>query len=344
MSEMTHARYWHPVADDRLECVLCPRHCRLRDGQSGLCFVRQRRGNGIVLAAYGLTSGACADPIEKKPLYHFHPGSRVLSFGTVGCNLTCSFCQNADISKARDARRLSLAARSEDIAQAAKDHRCAGVAYTYNEPLVSFEYTVDTAAACRAAGLFNVAVTAGYVEAEPRREFFAAMDAANVDLKGFSERFYRTLCSANLKPVLDTLEYLARETSVWLEVTTLLIPGENDSEGEIDAMTAWMADRLGPDVPLHFSAFHPAWRLTNKPSTSPDVLARAHAIAKNNGLHHVYVGNVRDPQRSATWCAACGTLLVERDGFATSLRRLTKNGECDQCGALLAGVFDTPGA
>jgi pyruvate formate lyase activating enzyme len=344
MDEVVPARHWHALPDGRLQCDLCPRHCRLSDGQSGLCFVRERRGEGLVLATYGRSSGFCVDPIEKKPLNHFLPGTAVLSFGTAGCNLTCKFCQNWDISKARDLHRLSAEARPRDIAATAVAQGCRSVAYTYNDPVIFLEYAVDVAAACRETGVRNAAVTAGYIDAEPRAEFFAAMDAANIDLKAFSEDFYRRLTGARLGPVLETLEYVAKETSVWLEITTLLIPGENDSPAEIDALTGWVRDRLGPGVPLHFSAFHPDWKMTGVSRTPHATLIAAHDIAKANGLRHVYVGNVRDPERSCTWCAGCGTMLIGRSDYAVSAWGLDGGGACRRCGTPLEGVFEpSPG-
>lgn len=295
------------------------------------------------LTGYGRSTGFCVDPIEKKPLNHFLPGSAVLSFGTAGCNLTCSFCQNHDISKSRDVARQSVSAPPEAIARAALHHGCASVAYTYNDPVIFLEYACDTAEACRAAGLRNVAVTAGYVCDAPRRRFFATMDAANVDLKAFSEEFYARHASASLVPVLETLRYLVHETAVWTEITTLLIPGENDSDAEIDAMTQWIARELSPAVPLHFTAFHPDYRMRETQPTPPATLQRARAIALRNGLHHVYVGNSRDPSRQATLCPCCGSRLIGRDGYRITGWRL-RRGACPDCGTPLPGVWmDSPG-
>jgi pyruvate formate lyase activating enzyme len=334
------ARYWHPVGDGRLQCDVCPRRCRLRDGQRGFCFVRAREGDAIVLQTYGRSSGFCVDPIEKKPLNHFLPGTSVLSFGTAGCNLGCRFCQNWDISKARAVDVLADAASPETIAETALRLGCRSVAFTYNDPVVFLEYAVDTAQACRARGLAPVAVTAGYVCPSPRAELFAHVDAANVDLKSFSEDFYRRICGGELAPVLETLEYVARETDVWLEVTTLLIPGLNDSDVELDALTGWVADRLGPDVPLHFTAFHPDWRLRDRPPTPPETLGRARRIAQANGIRYCYSGNVHDPAGQSTWCHGCGALLIERDWYELGTWRLTADGRCPACGTACAGVFE----
>jgi pyruvate formate lyase activating enzyme len=339
------ARHWHKLEDGRIQCDVCPRFCKLHEGQRGLCFVRARAGDALVLTTYGRSSGFCVDPIEKKPLNHFLPGTPILSFGTAGCNLTCKFCQNWDISKAREVDRLNDRASPEAIATAAQRLGCRAVAFTYNDPVIFLEYAVDVARVCRAAGLKTVAVTAGYVAPEARREFFAAMDAANVDLKGFTDRFYHNLCGAHLEPVLDTLAYLKRETAVWFEITTLLIPGENDAPEEIDAMSRWIVATLGPDVPLHFTAFHPDWKMRDRPPTPPATLARARAIARGNGVRHVYTGNVHDPAGGSTWCAACGALLIGRDWYELSAWNLDAAGRCRACGTGLPGLFEArPGS
>ena len=294
------ARHWHTLPDGRIQCDVCPRFCRLHEGQRGLCFVRARHDDALVLTTYGRSSGFCIDPIEKKPLNHFLPGTPVFSFGTAGCNLTCKFCQNYDISKAREIDRLNEDATPAMIADAAQQLGCRSVAFTYNDPVIFLEYAVDTARACHDAGLKTVAVTAGYITPEARGEFYADIDAANVDLKGFSEPFYRNLCGGRLADVLDTLVWINSHTRVWLEVTTLLIPGENDSDAEIGALSAWVAAELGRDVPLHFTAFHPDWRMRDHPPTPPETLTRARAIAMTHGLRYVYTGNVRDDAGGST--------------------------------------------
>ena len=333
-------RYWQPLADGRIECRVCPRLCKLNEGQRGLCFVRARSGDRIVLTTYGRSSGFCIDPIEKKPLNHFLPGTAVLSFGTAGCNLTCKFCQNWDISKARAFDRLQDEASPEAIALAARASACRSVAFTYNDPVIFLEYAVDTAQACRERGIKTVAVSAGYIEPEPRAEFFRHMDAANIDLKGFTERFYRQLCSGALKPVLETLEYIRHETKTWLEITTLLIPGENDTPAEIEALSAWVYERLGPDVPLHFSAFHPDWKMLDKHPTPATTLHAARRLARAQGLRHVYTGNIHDPVGQSTVCHGCGAALIGRDGYDLTAWRLGADGRCPDCGAALAGVFE----
>jgi len=332
-------RYWHRLGDGRVQCDVCPRHCALHEGQRGLCFVRGRNRNGIELYTYGRSSGFCVDPIEKKPLNHFLPGTPVLSFGTAGCNLACKYCQNWDMSKSREMDTLADSASPGELASAARDLGCASVAFTYNDPTVFMEYAIDVAQACREAGVKTVAVTAGYMCPEPRADFYRWIDAANVDLKAFTERFYRKLCGSELAPVLDTLLYLKRETSVWLEITTLLIPGENDSDAELGAMTRWIAEHLGADVPLHFSAFHPDWKMMDHPPTPPQSLARARQIAMRNGLHYVYTGNVHDKTGGSTWCPDCGALLIERDWYQLGRWGLTQDACCAACGLKIPGAF-----
>ncbi|MCA1972785.1 MAG: AmmeMemoRadiSam system radical SAM enzyme [Caenispirillum sp.] len=337
-------RHFQRLDDGRIECRVCPRLCKLHDGQRGLCFVRAAEAGGIVLTTYGRSSGFCVDPVEKKPLNHFLPGTPILSFGTAGCNLTCKFCQNWDISKARAFDRLQDQASPEAIAEAAADLGCRSVAFTYNDPVIFLEYATDVADACRARGLKAVAVTAGYMEPAARADFFAHMDAANVDLKAFTESFYKQLCTAELAPVLETLRYLKHETPVWLEITTLLIPGRNDSDDEVTALSEWIAENLGPDVPLHFSAFHPDYRMRDIPATPATTLSRARRIAQGAGLHHVYTGNVHDPEGGSTWCAGCGALLIERDWYELGRWHLTPEGACASCGTALPGVFEaSPG-
>ncbi len=335
-------RWWHRREDGRIVCDVCPRHCSMHDGQRGLCFVRGTEGGAVKLHTYGRSSGFCVDPVEKKPLNHFLPGSPVLSFGTAGCNLACKFCQNWDMSKSREMDTLMDEASPEAIAGAAESSGCRSVAFTYNDPVIFMEYAMDVAVACHARGIRTVAVTAGYVCAGPREEFFRHIDAANVDLKAFTEDFYRKVCGSELAPVLDTLEYLKHETKVWLELTTLLIPAHNDSDAELEAMTRWVVEHLGPDVPMHFSAFHPDWKMMDVPPTPPSTLARARRIALDQGVHYAYTGNVHDPEGDSTWCHACGALLIARDWYEIGAYHLTDDGHCRSCGARCAGVFDGP--
>lgn len=333
-------RYWHRLEDGRFQCDLCPRFCRVKPGQRAFCFVRQGSEEGVVLTTYGRSSGFCVDPIEKKPLNHFYPGTPVLSFGTAGCNLACKFCQNWDISKSREIDTLAGEAAPETIARAAQELGCRSVAYTYNDPVIFLEYAVDVAQACRELGILNVAVTAGYICREPAEEFFRWMDAANVDLKTFREEFYWNLCKAHLQPVLETLQYLKQETNVWFELTTLLIPGENDSDAELEEMTQWVVENLGPDVPMHFTAFHPDWQMLDHPPTPPETLQRARRIALKNGVRYAYTGNVYDAAGQSTYCRDCGELLIERDWYRLGRWNLTADARCAACGTPCAGRFD----
>jgi pyruvate formate lyase activating enzyme len=333
------ARWWHRLEDGRIQCDLCPRDCRLGEGQRGFCFVRQRVGDELVLTTYGRSSGFCVDPIEKKPLNHFFPGSSVLSFGTAGCNLGCRFCQNWDISKARALDRLQDQATPEEIAERAVELGCRSVAFTYNDPVIFAEYALDVAEACHQRGVQTVAVTAGYIHPEPRREFYAQMDAANIDLKGFTEAFYAKQTLSHLRPVLDTLEYVKHHTRTWLEITTLLIPGLNDGDEELKALSKWVHQQLGPDVPLHFTAFHPDYKLTDIHPTPKATLERARALALNEGLRFVYTGNVHDADGDATTCPECRTKLIERDWYEILRYRLTEDGCCPQCRYRLPGHF-----
>jgi pyruvate formate lyase activating enzyme len=331
-------RWHHALADGRVQCDLCPRQCRLRDGQRAFCFVRQRVGDDIYLTSYGRATGFCIDPIEKKPLNHFYPGTSVLSFGTAGCNLGCKFCQNWDISKARQIERLSDSATPDQVAQAAVDAGCRSVAFTYNDPVIFAEYAIHTASACRERGIKAVAVTAGYATRESRGDIYSHMDAVNVDLKGFTEAFYEKLCSGALEPVKETLKFIAHETGAWLEVTTLLIPGQNDSDDELDRMCDWFVSALGPGVPLHFTAFHPDYKMTELSATPAATLRRAREKARAHGIRHVYTGNVFDPRGQSTYCGRCDAQVIERDGYRIGAYGL-RGSACGSCGAPVEGRF-----
>ncbi|MEM7366416.1 MAG: AmmeMemoRadiSam system radical SAM enzyme [Pseudomonadota bacterium] len=335
------------ASDGRIQCDLCPRACRLRDGQRGMCFVRARRGNQMVLETWGRSSGFCVDPIEKKPLNHFLPGTPVLSFGTAGCNLACKFCQNWDISKSRQMDTLQDQASPEALVAAAVDAGARSIAFTYNDPVIFLEYALDVAVVAREAGINSVAVSAGYISEAPRREFFGAMQAANIDLKAFSERFYQRICGGHLADVLETIEYVHHGTDVWLELTTLLIPGENDSDAEIDAMTRWLVDHVGPEVPLHFTAFHPDHVMRETPRTPASTLTHARQIAMANGLDYVYTGNVHDPIGGATVCPRCHSVCIGRDWYQLGTWAITMKSEgnmaggvCKHCGEPIPGVFE----
>ncbi|MEV4507875.1 AmmeMemoRadiSam system radical SAM enzyme [Dactylosporangium sp. NPDC049525] len=333
--------HWHRLADGRVQCDVCPRACRLHEGQRGFCFVRERAGDEIVLTTYGRSSGFCVDPVEKKPLNHFLPGSPVLSFGTAGCNLGCRFCQNWDISKSREVDTLAASASPSQLAETAVSLGCRSVAFTYNDPVIFMEYAMDVADACREAGVKTVAVSAGYMNPAPREEFYRHIDAANIDLKAFSEKFYEKVTFARLDAVLSTLDYL-RGTDVWLEITTLLIPGQNDSDDELHRQCDWLLEHLGTDVPLHFSAFHPDFKMRDIPHTPPETLSRARRIALDAGLRFVYTGNVHDPEGQTTRCPGCAEPVVVRDWYDLRAYRLTDDGRCVRCGHQLPGVFDGP--
>jgi pyruvate formate lyase activating enzyme len=340
LDERHPGRWWHALPDGRIQCDLCPRDCKLHEGQRGACFVRGRSGDAMVLTTYGRSSGFCVDPVEKKPLNHFLPGSAILSFGTAGCNLACKFCQNWDISKSRDMDRLMDRATPEAIALAALEGGSKSVAFTYNDPVIFAEYAMDVADACHAHGVKTVAVTAGYISPEPRREFYAKMDAANVDLKGFTDDFYVKLTGARLAPVLDTLAWIHHESATWLEITTLLIPGRNDSPQEIRELSRWVARELGPDVPLHFTAFHPDHKMTDLAPTPAATLTRSRRIAQDEGLRYVYTGNVHDREGGTTFCPSCHGALIVRDWHAIEEYRLTPDGRCPDCATAIAGRFE----
>ncbi|MCL1800124.1 MAG: AmmeMemoRadiSam system radical SAM enzyme [Promicromonosporaceae bacterium] len=342
-------RWEHTRPDGRIQCDLCPRACRLRDGQRGYCFIRERRGDRIVLTSYGQCSGFAVDPIEKKPLYHFYPSSEILSFGTAGCNLGCRYCQNWDLSAAKDRNRLGVDASPEQIAEIAVHHQIPAIAFTYNDPVIFAEFAIDTAHAAREVGINSVAVTAGYICPEPRAEFFAPMAATNIDLKAIEEDFYWRLTGGHLKNVLDTLSYVHHQTDTWLEITNLVIPGHNDSDEQLGKLAKWVMAELGPDVPLHFSAFHPDFKMRDIPRTPPATLTRAREIALAAGLHYVYTGNVDDPAGSTTWCPVDGTELIHRRWYQVGKINLvadsdTKVGDrrtahCPTCYTVIPGRF-----
>lgn len=332
-------RFWHKLEQGKIQCDLCPRHCKIEEGRSGYCMFRKCVAGELELLTYGYSSGFCIDPIEKKPLFHFLPGIPVLSFGTVGCNLGCKFCQNWDLSRQTIKNADLVHAPPNRIARAAQIMGCVGVAFTYNDPVIFHELAIDTARECRALGLKTVAVTAGYVSPEPREEFYAWMDAANVDLKGFTEEFYKKYTDSSLQPVLETLEYIKKKTRTWLEITTLLIPGVNDSDQELRAMTEWIVKTLGRDVPLHLTAFYPAYKMKDHPYMPPERVIHARKIALESGLRYVYTGNIEDPHGQNTYCHACGKELITRNGFDITGWNLKDAGNCNFCGAVCPGVL-----
>ena len=341
MASAVETRWWHfdRQTPGKVICTLCPRECHIPEHSRGFCFVRANEGGKLVLTTYGRSTGFCIDPIEKKPLNHFLPGTPVLSFGTAGCNLGCKFCQNWDISKSREIDRLSEIASPDAIVEVAAQTGCRAIAFTYNDPVIWAEYAIDVAKIARERGIKTVAVTAGYISPEARREFFQQMDAANVDLKGFTEAFYRRNCQTQLAPVLDTIRYLSRETAVWQELTNLKIPGENDSEDETKQMCDWIVSNLGQNVPIHFTAFHPDFKMRDKVNTPHETLIHAQETALAVGIRYAYCGNVSDVVRGSTYCHNCGCQLIERDWYEISRFRLSNN-RCMQCSAIIPGVFE----
>lgn len=327
------------IAKPKTQCTICPRNCKLEEGQSGFCQIRKNIGGDIVLTSYGYNTGLAVDPIEKKPLYHFYPNTKVLSFGTLGCNMGCMFCQNWHMSKSKADPTKFNHTEPAKIVEIAQELGCKSVAFTYNDPVIFFEYAIDTAKICRDKGIKTIAVTAGFINPEPRKEFFTYMDAANIDLKAFSEEFYRKNCLAHLEPILDTIKYVKNETNCWLELTTLLIEGENDSDEELKRECEWIVKNLGVETPLHFSAFHPDYKFMDRPQTRLSTLLRAYEIAKSFGIQYVYTGNVPDAKTSTTQCHSCSKPLIVRIGYQTSIENLEK-GHCKFCGAKCSGVFE----
>lgn len=333
------AKYWHTKPNQIVICDLCPRACQLKPDQRGFCFIRQNINGEMISTAYGLSSGFCVDPIEKKPLNHFYPGSSIFSFGTVGCNLGCVFCQNWHISKVHETTQLSQKATPIQIANAAKVSGCESVAFTYNEPIISAEYTIDTAKACHEQGLYTVGVTAGYITPKARDDFFGCLDAANIDIKGFTEKFYKTYCNVHLKPILENIIYIKKNLKTWIELTTLLIPSLNDSDEELHALTEWIATELGLDVPIHFSAFTPKYKLSYLPETPLETLIKARTIALSKGLHYVYVGNVSYPEAQATYCPTCKKAIVRRSWHSIEENHIL-SGKCEFCKTPIPGRFN----
>jgi pyruvate formate lyase activating enzyme len=338
--EMHPARWWHEEADGRLLCTLCPRLCKLHEGQAGFCYIRKAENGKMWSLGYGRTTGFAVDPVEKKPLNHFLPGSKILSFGTAGCNLGCKFCQNWDISKARLDDEKSRPVSPAEVLDLAEREGCPSVAMTYNDPVIWAEFAIDIAREARARHKRAVLVTAGYVTDEARPELYADVDAANVDVKAFTEDFYKKITFSELAPVLETLVWLKKNTRVWIELTNLMIPGLNDSPPETRQLCEWVARELGLDTPLHFTAFHPDFKMLDRPRTPAATLTRARAIAREIGLRYVYTGNVHDRDGQTTWCPSCGEAVIERDWYRVVPSGLL-DGKCAACSHPIAGVFDS---
>ncbi len=336
------ARWYEHTRDGSVDCRLCARYCRIAAGKRGFCFVRRNRGGRLYTTAYGNAVGLSVDPVEKKPLYHFYPGSSVLSFGTLGCNMACMYCQNWEISRPEEDFTESRIWSAEELVGMAVRTKSRGIAYTYNEPVVFGEWMTEVASIARREGLKNVMVTNGYVSPEAREEIFRDIDAANVDLKSFTERFYHKLTGSRLAPVLETLRWLASATSVWVEITTLLIPGENDSPDEIRTLAGFIAAELGNTVPLHLTAFHGDYRMSSHPSTSRETLIRSREIALETGLKYVYTGNTAMQEGRDTCCPSCGKPLVIREPYS-SVRIVIAGAACPSCRTILPGRFPVSG-
>jgi len=332
------AKWWNREESGRIKCTLCPRYCILSDGQKGFCFVRENIDGTLYSTAYGRPTGFAIDPIEKKPLFHFYPNTEILSFGTAGCNLGCKFCQNWTMSKSKLDEINSVSAIPEDVINLAQKHKVKSIAYTYNDPTIIGEYVIDISKLARELGIKSVMVTAGYIDAEARKDVYKYIDAANIDLKAFSENFYHNLTSSKLAPVLDTIKWLRNETDIWIELTTLLIPNENDSDDEIKEMTNWILENIGDEVPHHFTAFHPTFKMQNHQRTPSAALDRARSIALNAGMKYVYVGNVHNPEAETTYCPNCKTPLIERDWHNVNVNKIA-NGKCCNCNTKISGLF-----
>ncbi len=336
--EIKLANWWHTLEDGKILCTLCPRYCKIGDGQPGFCYIRQNQGGKLYTLGYGKPTGFAIDPVEKKPLFHFYPGTSILSFGTAGCNLGCKFCQNWSISKAKLDELQSVTASPKDVIMLAKKYKAPSIAFTYNDPTIFGEYVMDIAEIARAEDIKTVMVTAGYIDKEARKEIYKNIDAANVDLKGFTERFYFKLTSSHLKNVLDTLVWLKNETEVWFEITTLLIPDENDSLDEIKLESDWILENLGDSVPLHFTAFHPDFKMKDKYPTPEKTLITARRIALESGIKYCYTGNVHNTEGQTTYCYRCNMALIKRDWYTVLFNNII-DGKCSKCGAKVDGIF-----
>lgn len=333
------AKWWEPADNGKILCTLCPRYCTLGDGQTGFCFVRQNIEGKLYSIAYGRPTGFAIDPIEKKPLNHFLPGTDILSFGTAGCNLGCKFCQNWYSTKAKIDSIQSLNATPEDVIALAKKYSAPSIAYTYNDPTIFGEYVIDVSKLAREEDIKSVMVTAGYIDKNARKDIYKYVDAANVDLKAFTENFYFNLTSSHLSDVLDTLVWLKNETDVWIEITTLLIPDENDSPDEIKKMSEWIVSNLGEDVPLHFTAFHPDFKMQSKTRTPLSTLTRSRDIAIEEGVKYCYTGNVHDKIGHTTFCHICKEPIIVRDWHSVISNKI-ENGRCSKCKAKIPGIFE----
>jgi len=337
-SELHEARWWEAEPGGKVHCYLCPRHCHIGDGQAGFCFIRANQGGKLYSLGYAHPAALQVDPIEKKPLNHFLPGSRVFSLGTAGCNMGCFYCQNWDISKSRSDQVNSTYVPPEDVARLAVRNGCSSIAFTYNEPTIWGEYVIDICLAAKEYGVGTVMVSNGYITHEAFQDIYRHIDAANIDLKAFTEDFYGRITLTHLKPVLETLEWLKNETQVWFELTNLIITTLNDSQSETRELAEWVLGHLGPDVPLHFTAFHPDFKLRDKPRTPPETLHAARRTALEMGPHYVYEGNILDSGNGGgnTYCPACGEILIRRSWHDVKENRLIA-GRCPSCDLSIPG-------
>ncbi len=324
------------IINNKVQCKICPRECILNENQRGFCYVRRNVKGNIILETFGYNTGLAIDPVEKKPLYHFYPESKVLSFGTLGCNMGCLFCQNHHITKVKYPIDQCQKISPEEIVNIAKKYHCKSVAYTYNDPVIFFEYAIETAKLCRQEGIKTIAVTSGYINPEPAKEFFKYMEAANIDLKGFSEDFYKKNCLAHLNPVLESIKYAVKETECFVELTTLIIEGENDQY--IKEECEWILNNLGDCIPLHFSAFFPKYKFLNKKPTEFSTLLKAYNTAKQMGLKYIYTGNISNTDTSTTYCKNCGKPILIRDGYKLTENNLA-DGFCKFCGTKADGEY-----
>lgn len=337
-NEQHQALYWESLEKDYIQCNLCPRRCTLNKGQKGFCRARKNVDGILYTLTYGQPVALHIDPIEKKPLAHVYPGTKSFSIATAGCNLKCKFCQNWEISQL-DAEKVKVKfIRPEEIIAMTKKSGSKTIAFTYTEPMIFYEYMLDIAKLAKKEGIACVMHSAGYVNEKPLREIAGYLKAANIDLKGFSDKFYSSFCLGGLEPVLNTLKTL-KEEGVWLEITNLLIPGANDSEQDIRKLCEWVKENLGPDTPIHFSRFHPMYKLTNLSPTPLSALIRAKNIAKETGLHFIYIGNVPQNIGENTLCPGCGELLIKRIGYQV-LENHISEGKCSFCGKVIPGIWD----
>ncbi len=337
MPELHEARWWETMPDGRLHCYLCPRHCHIGENQTGFCFIRKNIDGHLYQLGYGRPAALNIDPVEKKPLNHFFPGTRILSMGTAGCNMGCFFCQNWDISKAKADQVHAADLSPADVVELALERRVPHLAFTYNEPTIWGEYVIDIAREAHASGLNNVMVSNGYITREAFFDVYQHIDAANIDLKAFTEKFYSKVTLTHLQPVLDTLKWLRHETNVWFEITNLIIPTLNDEQDEFRQLVDWMLTNLGDDVPLHFTAFHPDFKLVDKPPTPPETLHRARKLAMEMGLKFVYEGNIFS-DGGDTICPGCRRRIIRRSWHSVTSNDLLE-GKCRHCATQIPGAF-----